>query len=141
MPRKPTAQLALSGSLNKHPERLAARANEPKPDPKFGNAPTHLTKAQKKVWKEVVDQIPDGVATKADRLVVEVVVRMTEKMREGTATSANYTTLMRGLSQLGMTPADRSKISVTPQESDATESDPFAEFTTKEFALDPAQAN
>src|SRR5258708_993405 len=124
-PRKPTAVLALSGSSSKHPERLAARVNEPKPDPMFGEAPACLSDGQKTLWAEVVAQIPPYVVTKSDRVLVEVVVRMLEKMREGTARSSDYATLTRGLSQLGMTPADRSKIEVKTPEVKQTTVDPF----------------
>ena len=133
MQRKPTAVLKLSGSQSKHPDRLKAREREPKPDPTLGNVPRGLTDKQKKLWAEIVDQIPPCVATKSDRMVVETVVRMVEKMRDGTASSSNYSTLMRGLSQLGMTPADRSKIIVS-QPAEDTAADPFAEFSGAEDA-------
>jgi hypothetical protein len=74
-----------------------------------------------------MDQIPPNVATKADRLVIEVAVRMVERMRHphiaegdnackpgcpGEMRSSDYATLNRCLGQLGMNPADRSKIKV-----------------------------
>jgi phage terminase small subunit len=128
-PRKTTAQLELSGSAQHNRARLKAqgRDNEPAPDPTLGNCPSHLSKELKKIWKEVVSEIPPCVATKSDRKVIEVVVRCVERMRNGTAKSADYATLMRGLSQLGMTPADRSKIQVQQRE-EGKVSDPFAEF-------------
>jgi hypothetical protein len=60
-------------------------------------------------------------------MVIEIAIRMIERMREGTARSSDYATLLRSLSQLGMTPADRSKIQV-PQ-AGPTEHDAYEEFT------------
>jgi phage terminase small subunit len=129
-PRKPTAVLKLSGSSSKHPERLKARDREPQADPTLGNVPRHLDADQKKIWAELVDQIPPCVATKSDRMIIEIAVRMVCKLRNGTIMASELSTLTRCLSQLGMTPADRSKIHVTPQDHAADAVDPFAEFTS-----------
>jgi phage terminase small subunit len=123
--RKPTAVLAMSGSLSKHKDRLAARANEPVPDPKLGNCPTHFDEGQKLLWKEIVSQIPPYVATKSDRLLIELAVRLLEKIRndgkvildaEGktvriiACAPTTVAQFQKCLSQLGLSPADRSKI-------------------------------
>jgi hypothetical protein len=136
-PRKPTAVLEISGAFDHNPDRRAEREGEPVSDLPIGKASSHLTKYQKKLWREVMSEIPPCVATKADRKVVEVTVLMIEKMRhkhgdacwaevgkdnavklvlrcELEMRSSDYTTLLKCLSQLGMTPADRSKIKVTP---------------------------
>jgi P27 family predicted phage terminase small subunit len=140
--RKPTAVLAMSGSLSKHKDRLDARANEPVPDPKLGNCPTHLDEQQKLLWKEIVSQIPPYVVTKSDRLLIELAVRCLEKIRndgkavldaEGKvvrviACSTNtIAQFQKCLSQLGMSPADRSKIQAVPPKGNAAD-DPFEEF-------------
>ena len=113
-PRIATAVLEAKGAFVHDPQRKASRASEPKPDPCFGNAPRYLTKPQKAIWRELVGQIAPSVATKADRVVVEVTVRMIDRMRNHTEAmrASDYATLNRCLSQLGMTPADRSKIHV-----------------------------
>lgn len=127
-PRTPTSMLELSGSADRNAARMErqGRGTEPKPVPTLGDAPATLTENQQAIWHELTDQIPPSVATKADRMVVEICVRMIERMRLGTARSADYATLLRGLSQLGLTPADRSKIHVP--EAAVTEHDPFNEF-------------
>lgn len=129
-PRKPTKLLELSGSADHNKKRLRdqGRSGEPQPDPNFGQVPRHLTDKQKIMWRELVDEIPALVATKADRKIVELAVYMLEKIRDGNALGCHYSTYLKCLSQLGMTPADRSKISVTPQESGSVEADPMAEF-------------
>jgi hypothetical protein len=116
-PRKTTKQHELSGQLAARPQRFAEQGrgdSEPKPDPVVGNAPRHLNKAQQTIWRELMEQIPPQVATKADRVVIEIAVRMIDRMRNHTEEmrSGDYATLSRCLSQLGMTPADRSKIKV-----------------------------
>jgi phage terminase small subunit len=128
-PRKPTALLKLSGSADKHPERLAARANEPQPDPNLGNCPSLLTKEQKKIWKEIVSEIAPGVLTKTDRKQVEIAVRLLERIRKGTDRPSDISNFQKCLSMLGMNPVERSKVSVTPREPEG-KADPFAEFET-----------
>jgi phage terminase small subunit len=138
-PRKTTEQHRISGQLSARPQRFAdqGRGTEPTPDPVVGNAPRHLNDAQKTIWREVMSEIPPCVATKADRLCIEIAVRMIERMRHvhvetdckpgcpGVMTSSDYSTLNRCLSQLGMTPSDRSKIKVAapPKEIDEWEDD------------------
>jgi phage terminase small subunit len=133
--RKATAVLEASGAFIHDPQRRRDRDNEPTADPVIGNAPEHLTEAQQGIWQEIMSEIPPLVATKADRQVIEIVVRMVEKMRHnhksdcesgcpGQITSGDYGTLSRCLSQLGMTPADRSKIRVEkPAKTDEWEED------------------
>lgn len=111
-PRKPTAVLEANGAFIHDPQRRDARANEPKPDPNFGNAPRNLTASQKKLWVELTDLVAPDVLTKADRWIVRLTILMAEKVFDGTATSSQTSCFQRCLSQLGMTPADRSKIKV-----------------------------
>ena len=109
-PRKPTALLEATGAFLHDPQRREARAKEPTPDPNFGNVPRNLTAAQKKLWAELTDMVAPDVLTKADRWLVRLTVLMAEKVFDGTATSGQTACFQRCLSQLGMTPADRSKI-------------------------------
>jgi phage terminase small subunit len=109
-PRKPTALLEMSGAFDVNPERLAARLNEPTVDGDIGNPPTHLSKPEKKAWKELAKDAYWLRST--DRLALEMICRLTAKMRTtpdtftGTETSA-LTALIR---TLGLTPSDRSRI-------------------------------
>jgi hypothetical protein len=130
MPRKPTALLKLSGSASKHPDRLAARANEPVPDPVFGNAPRTLTKKQQTIWREFIGEVPSLVLSKSDRKLVEIAVRMIDRVRDGSAKSSDFATLLKCLIELGMTPVSRSKVStlLPPDPNDGDGGDPFADF-------------
>lgn len=123
-PRKPTKILELSGSFKGRPGRKAQRQAEPVPVAGAGNPPRYMTTDQKKVWREIVKKTPEGVITAMDRCTLEIVVTLLHRFREATSgkserlQGAELSALMRGLSSLGMTPADRSKVSV-PVKQDA----------------------
>lgn len=140
----------MSGSASKHKDRIEARKHEPTPDPNFGNVPKYLSEAQKDIWRELVSEIPPRVLTKSDRKTVEIAVRMIERMRHihnevvcwaqfhadgticpGEMKSSDYATLNRCLSQLGCTPADRSKIKAAPAPEKEV-NDPWAEFDVEQ---------
>jgi hypothetical protein len=112
-PRKPTNLIALQGGFRKHPERARARANEPQPQGELGEPPACLGKAQQAVWYELSAQVPAGVLTNADRMLVEISVRLISKMRSGRATAGETSLLQSCLSRMGLTPADRSRVSTS----------------------------
>jgi phage terminase small subunit len=100
--------------------------------------PTHLTDAQKKIWRELVSQIPHGVLTKSDRLMVERTTVLVERSRHkhstnceigcpGIFTASDEKSLNSYMSQVGMSPANRSKIQVVPEQKGKAD-DPWAEF-------------
>jgi hypothetical protein len=113
-PRTPTAILEATGQLAHDPKRYATRLTEPKPNTSLGTAPKHLTTAQKKVWKELSSTAPDGVLTGCDRWIVETSVILMSKIRTGNFTSTDIGHLRSCLAAMGMTPADRSRVSATP---------------------------
>ena len=127
-PRTPTSILEARGAYLNHPARRADRANEPQPSAPLGPAPRHLTKDQKKIWKEVVGIAPPGVLMNCDRLTVERCVQLVAKMRAGTLMALEGSQLITCLSKLGMTPADRSKVAALPQTERQTIPDPADEF-------------
>lgn len=128
MPRKtPTNVLELRGSFKKHPERRAARANEPEPTGPIGSPPSHLTLTQCAAWQEIVDNAHPGVFGSSDRAALEIAaVLMAEFRQLGTAgiTDARISRLISLLSSFGMTPADRAKINVTCKQ----KRNPFADL-------------
>jgi hypothetical protein len=128
--RTPTSLLELSGSAKKNAARMKrqGRDSEPKPDPNFGDPPARLTESQRTLWLELVDQIPGSVITKSDRWLVELAVRLQEKIITGVALGSDVSNLNRCLSQLGLTPADRSKVHATSPDTDEQPADPFADF-------------
>lgn len=113
-PRTPTPLLEATGALKHDPKRYADRANEPRPTEPLGKAPNHLSPAQKKVWKELAAIAPAGVLTNADRWIVETTVILMTKIRSGSFTSTDTGQLRQCLASLGLTPADRSRVSVEP---------------------------
>lgn len=148
--RTPTATLILTGSAQKNAARMRrqGRGHEPQPDPHVGRAPRCLSVAQRALWRELLSEIPPHVATKADRTIIEVAVRMVERMRHRHGpdcfmelksgkvslccamdmTASDFATLTRCLSQMGMTPEARNKIQVTPDHPES-KGDEFSEFT------------
>ena len=122
-PRKPTKILELKGSFRGRPGREKQREGEPKPAADVGRPPRHLTTEQKKVWREITSKTPEGVITAMDRCSLEIVCVLLDRFRQANAgiaerlQAAELSALMRGLSSLGMTPADRSKVSVPVKQS------------------------
>jgi phage terminase small subunit len=119
--RKTTAELALTGAIDAKPGRYAGRRSEPKPTQPLGNVPAHLTEAQKDIWREVANLCPPDVLFGSDRIVLELISRLIEKLRTGTIKGNEQYLLLSSLQQLGMTPLARSRIAV-PQR-DKTQDD------------------
>ena len=114
-PRKPTA-LLTPDAFRKNPSR--ARPAEPIPSGPLGEPPSHMNAKDKAVWRELVRITPAKVLTNADRIHVEIVSRLITKFREngiGGKTGISVGELAQlnlSLGKMGMTPADRAKISV-----------------------------
>jgi hypothetical protein len=111
-PRKPTALKKLQGTDKQHPERL----NENEPIPVRGIGPHHstLTKYEAAIWDEVVGISYSGVLGEADRIALEMMCRLIAEMRLNfeEMTAAKITQLSQLLGRFGMTPSDRTKISI-----------------------------
>jgi len=114
MPRQrtPTRKLNLLGSFNKHPERA-------RPDDVFTGAfpadpPERLSDEIKATWREVVAVSHHGVLQAADVFIVEVCAALLAEHRRVpfNMMSARLTQLRVSLGALGLTPADRSRLSV-----------------------------
>jgi phage terminase small subunit len=128
---KPTEILDAKGSFIKHPEYR--RPKEPAVAEPLGSAPTHLTPAQKKVWRELAKQLPPGVAKQPDRIAFEMMAVLLCKFRAGTAMAAESAQLLNLCARFGMTPSDRAKIHVdTPKKSG------LADFLSKRPEAAPA---
>jgi hypothetical protein len=110
-------------------KRYANRTREPKPTGALGSAPKHFDEPLRQIWKEVVKSIPPGVLTNSDRIILELACRLTYKMRAGDLTSSNAAQLVSCLSRLAMTPADRSRVNLAPDQGNKLVPDsPFAQF-------------
>jgi hypothetical protein len=112
-PRKPTNVLTLSGSFIAHPERARARADEPEPVGEVGEPPAHLSPEEKAAWREIVDMCPPGVLALSDRLILEHGSRLLAQLRKDrTYIDSRLMLRLEGtLGRLGLSPADRSRVS------------------------------
>jgi len=139
-PRTPTATLKLKGSFKTHPERLKARAGEPKPSGILGDPPEDFKPNEKAAWFELSSIAPPQVLTNADRWSVELACKIMARFRSGGVggrdgiTTSELAQLVQLLGRMGMTPADRSRISV-PQR--AEEDNPFAKIAAEAAPLGP----
>ena len=118
-PRKPTEQLKASGAFTANPERLKARDGEPIVSEPLGKPPVHLDAMELAVWKEIEAMIPARVATAADALALECLVKLTIQIRtEEKPTASLFAQALTYMGRFGLTPSDRAKMTV-PQEGEA----------------------
>lgn len=112
--RTPTNVLELRGAGKKNPKRMRAREGEPDPEGGIGPAPAHLSDQQAAIWDELVDVIPAGVLGNSDRIALERLTALVDMVRHDPVnwSSAREKDLATYLSRFGMTPSDRSKISI-----------------------------
>lgn len=110
--RTPSNVLEMSGAHKRHPERK--RKHEPVPKAGIGPAPAAWDENLRKAWDEVVAITPAGVLGDSDRIALEVLVRLLVEYRENpkSFTTSRLTPLVSLLSRFGLTPADRTRISV-----------------------------
>lgn len=153
-PRKPTALLEITGAFKRNPNRK--RPDEPRESRPLGDPPGRLPANAVPFWLELADMVSGGVLTFRDRWAVELATRLMEKAtreasiemalelaREGelsaeeikaliqkeSISSAELSALRSLLAALGMTPADRSKLSVPTNEKPANRFTKLAAFT------------
>ena len=110
-PRTPTALKVVKGTAE--PRRI--NKAEPKPTGKPSACPGWLDAEQKKAYKEIIKDVPPSVLTSSDSKLVEIAAVLLAEFRTGKIQSARIGHLLKCLSQLGMTPADRSRINVLPE--------------------------
>ena len=101
--------------------------NEPRVDEPLGDPPADWPAKGKVLWHEIANQVPAGVATKADRIVFEVLIRLVAEVRADPAaiTPALASQIRACAGCFGLTPADRARLSVPPPRKP---DDPTAEF-------------
>lgn len=110
-PRTPTNVLALKGAFDKDPQRR--REAEPVPTGGIGQCPDHISRLAP-IWDEIVSDAPPGVLGNCDRISLETLTRFVHEMRtdwENMATT-RISQMRLLFAQFGMTPSDRSKVSV-----------------------------
>ena len=106
-PRKPTKVLELSGAFERNPNRK--RTSEPKPTGVIGPPPEHMSENEVDVWFELSNAC--FWATDADRQIMELAAILLCRFRaDPEFKQMNH--LLTALGKLGLTPSDRSKVSV-----------------------------
>jgi phage terminase small subunit len=110
-PRTPSAVLEARGAFAKDP----ARRREDFQAGEFEReAPAYFNEGQRQVWDEIVDLLPAEVLQSTDRMAVELTSRLIARFRDledDKVTMAQVAQIRTALASLGMTPADRSRVS------------------------------
>lgn len=115
-PRKPEKILEITGAYKKHPERR--RKNVPSPDAGIGNPPPTLEEGPCGVWQELVSVVTSGVLANWDTFLVEqACILIYESRVNKRFPSSDRALLLKCLSDMGLTPASRSKV-VAPDRED-----------------------
>lgn len=119
-----TALLDARGAFKKDPQRK--RVNEPKPEGEFPKQPpAHLTAEQRETWHELVRAINKmpGVLQSCDDIIVEMAACLFAEFRRDpdAMPAARIGRLEAQIGRLGLSPADRAKLSI--QKSKANEFD------------------
>lgn len=133
-PRKPTAVLELNGAFKKDPKRRKGRENEPKPKAALGDPLPWLDRAEKATWRELHSLLAQGVGGDSDAAAFATLCVLYSKLKKdrigGRAglTSSELSQMITLFGRFGMTPADRSKISVPAKQE---EDNPFAQLAAE----------
>lgn len=118
MPRhtQPREVAEAKGATRHDPQRY--RNKPPKAAFELGQAPPHLSDQAKAVWFEVAGYAAAGVLTCADRIAMELLCELLADFREAPREfpAARIGHLIGCLGRLGMTPADRQKLSAPEPE-------------------------
>jgi len=107
-PRKPTELLELQGAFDKDPQRR--RPVGPKSGREIGAAPDSLTSDEAACWCEFIENAPAGVLTSHDRWTLAQACKIEAKSRREWLLPAEMGHLRGFLTELGATPASRSKV-------------------------------
>jgi hypothetical protein len=114
-PRTPTNVLAMRGSFKHDPQR---KREDAAVNGDIGTPPPYFNARESVAWQEIVDNAPIGVLSSADRQIVEVLSRLIAECRESFIDFPvqKLARIESMLGKLGMTPADRSKVSGKKQD-------------------------
>ena len=110
-PRTPSAVLAARGAFDKNPNRAREDFDSGDFDK---SAPDYFNSDQVAVWNELIGLLPPGVLQATDRMAVELTARLIARFRsidDDEVNMAQVAQIRTALASLGMTPADRSRVS------------------------------
>ena len=114
--RKPTNVLELQGAFRRNPGRAVQRQGEPIPAKGGpGAPPSRLNADEAAAWHELLEMAHAGTFSKADRLSLEIAAQLIVEYRQSPRSFPNsrLLRLYSMLASFGMTPADRSRITVS----------------------------
>lgn len=105
----------MRGAFKHDPQRKRV---DPDADGDIGSPPPYFNAQEIVAWDEIVKGAPIGVLTSADRQIVEVLSRLIAGCRENFIDFPvqKLARIESMLGKLGMTPADRSKVSGKKQD-------------------------
>ena len=112
-PRTPTNVLEMRGAFKKDPQRRRARENEPIVYEPAGGPPDNFTDDQKKAWTDIQSRCPAGVMTKSDEIALEIAAGLLARHRLMPLTGTDLSQLNQLIGKFGMTPSERSKVTVS----------------------------
>lgn len=96
-----------------NPGKRAINKLEPEAVGEIGSPPNDWAPEAKAIWWEVVNAAPLGVLTGSDRVLVELAVRNLAMVRASAEiTAAQSAEMRRCLGEMGMTPSERSRLTV-----------------------------
>lgn len=139
-PRINTNVLALRGAFENHPERMAARIDEPQGEPLVMpvDPPPYLNEFEHDMWIELGNRMHGRIMIDGDLAAFELMVMcMTEVRYPGASVDRwgyphvhprdpkKMSLLITLFSRFGMTPSDRSRVKVIRE----TKSGPADEFS------------
>ena len=113
---QPREVAELKGATKQNPQRY--RNEVPKSDLPLGVAPEHMTDEARSAWFEIESYAIPGVLTAADRIYMEMIANLLADYRED---PSNFPCNKIGqmvsiLARFGMSPADRQKLNVAPEQ-------------------------
>lgn len=127
-PRKPSNVLEMAGAFKKNPDRRRAREQEPEPAGDIGDPPEFLDEVERGCWIELVSLCHEGVLCAADRPFMEYGARVWAQLRNSGEIDPKLGIRFETVcARLGMTPADRSKVSGRKPDG---KKDPYDEFAS-----------
>ena len=110
MPRTPKAKAAVSGQSGKNPQRFKPRT-DPKASP-LGNPPVWMSPEQAAVWHQFAHELP--WLNDSHRALLEIAVNVRARLIAGQDVGVQALNLLRQcLGQMGATPADATKVTVS----------------------------
>lgn len=115
-PRKPTNVLEFTGAFDKNPQRKAARANEPTPAAAAGDAGDWMTEQEKAAYVWVKERCAPGVLGNCDEGILELTAVLRAALVARTIDAKGRAQLRLCYTDLGMTPASRSKVQGKPSD-------------------------